>query len=79
MGNLRFQFGSEESAEYMDAPVVESEYVSAQRSLVLVVTHSQFDRMILRLEEKLSGNLLEGDWSAATMGAEGRVLVEREL
>lgn len=76
VGGLRFQFGGDDSREYVDAGIDDSDYSPSRKTIVLVVKHQQFDRMILRLEV-IGDHTLEGTWTAATVNASGSAHFER--
>lgn len=77
VGHLRFRFGGADSKEYIDAPVIESDYAPSTRTVHLVVNHAQFDRMILQMQLSPEGRILNGTWNAETVGLKGDLNVER--
>jgi len=69
VGYLRFLYGNEDNGEYSDAPVRDAEYYAGRKLLNVVVTHSQFQDLILNLTAQ--PRAATGTWSAAAVGVSG--------
>ena len=76
VGNLRFLYGSEQGHEYIDCSVVSAEFNKSTRQLTVIVTHKQFNEMIL------SGTVAEkrfiGAWNASSLGMRGTFRLDKE-
>lgn len=75
VGNLRIIY-SEETGEYIDAPIKASEYFKINNKLNIVVNHSQFGD--LTFNYVVNGAELNGTWSAPMLGANGNSKVIRK-
>lgn len=78
VGNLRIYAGVAGGNEFWDAPIVESEYKPAQNLISLVVQQEQFGRMIVQLDVRDDGKILNGAWSANAGGKSGTLYVAKE-
>ena len=77
-GTLRIYVGAASANEFLESPIVESEYKPTQNLISLVVQQEQVGRMILQLEVKDEGKTLSGLWSACDVGKIGTVHVTKE-
>lgn len=75
IGSLRFVLGNIENGEYIDCPIISSEYTANNNKLYAIVKHKQFEELTLNMIH--SNQSLTGDWDAPSVGESGSITLKR--